>query len=196
MVVPAQFTLTNGTVVAPGTILGNDCNTCKELPTINLWYTVPLTSGTEVTLRVIQNSLGLFGVTTVPYGTTSAEFDLADGSPSTYPPIQLIGWGSDFNDPFYTQLFPTIGYPSPYNGWYTNSTVNKEAVACAFPATSAEISSCINTLYKMTAQNQIFWYTPVPNTNYLFIQPYLKGVIDNQFVGIFYNLMYYVPQNV
>jgi hypothetical protein len=196
MVVPSGFSLSNGTAVSAGTILGDNCKTCQQLPPIKLYYTVPLTAATEVTLRVIQQSLGLFGVTATPYGTTSAEFSILDGSPSTFPPIQLIGWGSDFNDPFYTQLFPTIGYPSPYNGWFTNSTVNAEAVTCAFPSSQAQIQTCINALYKMTAQNQIFWYTPVPPTNYFFVQPYLKGVIDNQFVGVFYNLMYYSPQNV
>jgi len=193
MVIPAGFTLSNGTFIAGGTILGDGCSTCTTLPVFKFYYTVPLTAAGEEQNSVIVNSLGMFGIPATAIGTTSAEFDVLDGSPSTFPSMQLIGWGSDFDDPFYTQLFPTVGYPSPYNGWITNSTVTSEGTACAFPATAAQITSCNQNLYAYTAQNQIFWYAPVPVTNLFFIQPYVHGLIDNQFVGVFYNQVYYAP---
>jgi ABC-type transport system substrate-binding protein len=196
MIIPQTFTLSNGTTVQSGTYLGDHCSTCSQPPVFKFYYTLPLTAAGEVQNTVIIQSLGVFGISATAVGEPSSVFDVLDGSPSTFPPMQLIGWGSDFDDPFYTQLFPTIGYPSPYNGWFTNSTVNQEAVACAFPATPAQVTACDNTLYAYTAQNQIFWYAPVPVTNYFFVQPYVQGLIDNQFVGVFYNQLYYSPVNV
>ena len=59
----------------------------------------------------------------------------------------------------------------------------------------------------MAQQNQIWIYTPIPEipagqpnagfpTNFFFLQPYVHGVVDNQYVGGFYNLIYYQPVNV
>ena len=86
-----------------------------------------------------------------------------------------------------------MGYASPYNGWFSNSTVLNEASACIFPTTQAEITGCDDALYSMAADNQIFVYMPDFTTNLFFVQPYLQGMNDNTFVGTFYNLLYYEP---
>jgi peptide/nickel transport system substrate-binding protein len=202
MVVPSQFTLSNGTVIKAGTTLGDTSG--SQLQPIKVYYAVPLTGALETTLTIFETSVSPFGITLVPYGTTTAEFDLLDGNPATYPTIQYIGWGSDFNDPFFTQLYPTIGYPSPYNGFFNygpnsgvaNVTLASDMTACAFPATAAQVSSCINFFYQVAVDNAIFSYVPIPIPNYFFIQPYVQGMNDNQFVGVFYNLLYYSPVNV
>jgi ABC-type transport system substrate-binding protein len=194
MVIPSDFTLSNGTMVKHGTILGD--KTGQQMPPMKLYYTVPLTGATQIVLTILQQNLATFGIPAVPYGTTSAEFDILDGNPKTYPVFQLIGWGADFNQPFYAQLYPTIGYPSAYNGWFQNATVLAEATKCLFPPTQNATTACINTLYAYTAQNQLFVYQPVTLLNLFFIQPYLQGVTDNQFKGVFYNQFYYSPVSV
>ncbi|MDG6937420.1 MAG: hypothetical protein JRN42_02625 [Nitrososphaerota archaeon] len=204
MIIPADLTLSNGTTVSAGTVIGDKSG--SQLQPFKLYYAVPLVGSLEVTLTVIQNSLSQFGVTAVPFGTTTTELDILDSKPQTYPAIQLVGWGADFNDPFLGMFFPLMT-PSPYNGFYTNSTVNNEATACEFPASTAQSQTCATTLYKMAQQNQIWIYTPIPEipagqpnagfpTNFFFVQPYVHGVVDNQYVGGFYNLIYYQPVNV
>ena len=204
MIVPSGFTLSNGTAVAAGTIIGDKNG--AQLQPFKLYYAVPLVGSLEVTLTVIQNSLSQFGISAVPFGTTTTELDILDSKPQTYPAVQLVGWGADFNDPFLGMFFPLMT-PSPYNGFFTNSTVNNEATACEFPATAAQSQTCANNLYKMAQQNQIWIYTPIPEfppgtpnagfpTNFFFVQPYVHGVVDNQYVGGFYNLIYYQPVNV
>ncbi|MDG6975723.1 MAG: hypothetical protein JRN27_06505, partial [Nitrososphaerota archaeon] len=97
--------------------------------------------------------------------------------------------------------------PSPYNGFFTNSTVNNEATACQFPASAAAATTCSETLYKYAAQNQIWIWSPIPQipagqpgagtpTNFFFVQPYVQGWNFNQFVGGFYNLVYYSPVTI
>jgi len=190
MVVPNSFVLSNGSSVSARTTIGDAHGT--ELPSIALFYYPPLTADLDVTLTVIRDSLAPFGIQATPYAVT-CDFGCSTGSPQTFPPIEAIGWGSDFNDPFYTQFYPTMGYAGPYNGWFSNSTVLSEATACFLPSTQAQITSCDDTLYKMAADNQIFVYLPVPTTNLFFVQPYLQGMNDNTFVGTFYNLLYYQP---
>ena len=193
MVVPQQLTLSNGTSIATGRIIGDPHG--AELPPIPLYYNLPLTNDTKLTLDVIQSSLAPFGIQTELIGYNPCDYIScpAEGSPPTFPPITVFGWGNDFNDPFYAQFYPTMGYASPYNGWFSNSTVLNEASACIFPTTQAEITGCDDALYSMAADNQIFVYMPDFTTNLFFVQPYLQGMNDNTFVGTFYNLLYYEP---
>ncbi|MDG6946638.1 MAG: hypothetical protein JRN63_03090 [Nitrososphaerota archaeon] len=208
MVVPSTFVLSNGTSIAGGTVIGDASGT--QLQPFKLYYAVPALASTQVFLTAIHDSLAPFGIQAVPFGTTTSELDILDGNKYTYPAVQSIGWGADFNDPFLGMFFPLMT-PSPYNGYFTNSTVNSEALKCEFPATTAIATACATTLEKMAYQNQIFIYTPIPinppqlasssvpagtPTNYFFVQPYVKGLADNQFVGYFYNQIYYQPVQI
>ncbi len=204
MVIPSDLTLSNGTTLKAGTVLGDASG--AQLQPFKMYYSVPLTGALEVTLTVIQQSLSQFGVTAVPFGTTTTELDILDSSPQTYPAVQLVGWGADFNDPFLGMFYPLM-YPSPYNGFFTNATVTAEVLACVFPASTAAAQACADSLNKMAQDNQIWIYTPIPEvpagqpnagfpTNFFFIQPYVQGWNFNQYVGGFYNQVYYQPVNV
>jgi len=188
-VVPSGFTLSNGTTVAAGTIVGDASG--YQLGPIKLDYTVPLLSELRGQLQIVEQNLGVFGISVVPYGITSAESNILTSSPSTFPTVELLAWGPDFDDPFIAMYEPLL-LPSPYNGWYTNSTVEAELNSCLF-ATPAETPSCSATLSKMTVDNAIFPQWPDQAYYYFFTQPYVKGFMNNPFVGYWYNLLYYQP---
>ncbi|MDG6988343.1 MAG: hypothetical protein JRN21_03350 [Nitrososphaerota archaeon] len=204
MVTTSPITLSNGTTIASGTEYGDQSGT--QLQPFKLYYAIPLTGALEVSLTVISSDLQTFGVYANPFGTTTTQLDILDGSKYTYPVIQYIGWGADYNNPF-TQMFFPLMTPSPFNGYFTNSTVNNEALACQFPSSAAAATTCSENLYKYAAQNQIWIWSPIPQipagqpgagtpTNFFFVQPYVQGWNFNQFVGGFYNLVYYSPVTI
>jgi ABC-type transport system substrate-binding protein len=204
MLVPASFTLSNGTTLSGGTVIGDSSG--NQLQPIKLYYEVPLTAATEVQLEVIQQDLAQFGVDAIPFGATASEIGILDTSPQTFPAFQLLAWGADFNDPFLGMFFPLMT-STPYNGFFDNATVNTEALTCEFPATTAQAQTCASVLYKMAYDDQIWIYNPIPEipagqpnagwpTNFFFIQPYLLGMNRNQYVGVFYNQLYYAPVNI
>ena len=188
-VVPSTFTLSNGTSVAAGTVIGNPSG--QQLSPLKLYYTVPLLTELKGQLQGIQQDLGLFGIGAVPYGITSAESNILTSNAQTFPQVELLGWGPDYADPFLAMYEPLL-LPSPYNGWFTNSTVEAEVAACDF-AVGAQANTCASTLEQMTVQNGLF--PPFPNipTYYFFIQPYVQGFVNNPFVGYWYNQIYYQP---
>jgi hypothetical protein len=188
-VVPSSFTLSNGTTVGSGTIVGDKSGT--QLPPVKLYYTVPLLAEFKGQLETIEQNLALFGIAVVPYGITSAESNILTASPSSFPEVEVLGWGPDYQDPFLAMYEPLL-LPSPYNGWFTNSTIIAETEACFFP-TTAQAITCAQTLEKMTVQNVVF--PPFPNhlNYYFFIQPYVKGMVNNPFIGYWYNQLYYSP---
>jgi hypothetical protein len=188
-VVPSTFTLSNGTSIAAGTIIGNPSG--SQLGTLKLYYTVPLLSELKGQLTGIEQNLAVFGIAAVPYGITSAESDILTSTPSTFPQVEILGWGPDYDDPFLAQYEPLL-LPSPYNGWFTNSTIIAEMESCFFP-TLAQADTCAQSLETMTVQNGVF--PPFPNhlTYYFFIQPYVQGMVNNGFVGYWYNQLYYSP---
>jgi peptide/nickel transport system substrate-binding protein len=188
-VVPSSFTLSNGTTVAAGTVIGDSHG--QQLQPLKLYYTVPLLTELKGQLQGIQQNLGLFGIGAVPYGITSAESNILTSNAQTFPQVELLGWGPDYADPFLAMYEPLL-LPSPYNGWFTNSTVEAEVAACDF-ATGAAVNTCASTLESMTVQNGLF--PPFPNlpTYYFFIQPYVSGFVNNGFVGYWYNQIYYTP---
>jgi ABC-type transport system substrate-binding protein len=189
-VVPSTFTLSNGTSVAAGTIIGNPNG--QSLQPLKLYYTVPLLAELRGQLMGIVENLQVFGVTAVPYGVTETEMGILSSSASTFPQVELLGWGPDFEDPFLAMYYPLLT-PSPYNGFYTNQTTISAVYSCLFP-TGAQIQACAKTLEQYTVQNAIF--PPFPNQPYFyfFIQPYVRGFVNNGFVGYWYNQLYYVPQ--
>ena len=189
-VVPATFTLSNGTSVPAGTLIGNPNG--QQLPVIKLYYTVPLLAEVRAQLTGVVNDLQVFGISATLFGITSPEGDILKGQASTFPQVIQLGWGPDFADPFLAMYEPLL-LPGPYNGWYTNSTVEAEVAACDF-AVGSQVQACARTLEAMTVQNAIF--PPFPNqpTYYFFLQPYVEGMVNNPFVGYWYNQLYYVPQ--
>ncbi|MDG6985240.1 MAG: hypothetical protein JRM73_00650 [Nitrososphaerota archaeon] len=188
-VVPAAFTLSNGTSIAAGTVIGNPNG--QQLAPLKLYYTVPLLTELKGQLQGIEANLGLFGIGAVPYGITSAESNILTSNAQTFPQVEILGWGPDYADPFLAMYEPLL-LPSPYNGWFTNSTVEAEVAACDF-AVGAQVNACALTLEQMTIQNGLF--PPFPNipTYYFFIQPYVQGFVNNPYVGYWYNQIYYQP---
>jgi len=189
LVIPSTFTLSNGTTIAAGTIIGDSSG--QQLPPIKLAYTVPLLSELRGQLEIVEQNLAVFGVSVAPYGITSAEFNILESSPSTYPTVSTVPWGPDYDDPFLAMYEPLL-LPSPYNGWFTNSTVEAEVYACLFP-TPAQVQSCSSTLSKMTVDNAIFDQWPDADYYNFLVQPYVQGFMNNPFVGYWYNLLYYQP---
>jgi len=189
-VVPATFTLSNGTSVPAGTLIGDPNG--QQLQPIRLYYTVPLLSEMRAQLSGVINDLQVLGIPATTFGITSPEGDILKGQASTFPQAIVLGWGPDFADPFLAMYEPLL-LPGPYNGWYTNQTVISETYKCLFP-TGAQVQACAQTLEAMTVQNAIF--PPFPNqpTYYFFVQPYVKGMVNNPFVGYWYNQLYYAPQ--
>ncbi|MDG6988715.1 MAG: hypothetical protein JRN21_05240 [Nitrososphaerota archaeon] len=186
--VPTTFTLSNGTSVLAGSSIGDSSGTL--LASIPYYYVPPLQGNTYSTL---QSSLGVFGINVTAVGVNSSYYGQLMSSPSTFPNFMGFGWGADFQYPFGESVFNPLMSPSPYNGYFDNSTVQAEVNACIFPPTPTAASTCDSTLYSMAAQNQIFVWTPIPNGTYIFAQPYVKGLFNNQWVGDWYNTMYYSP---
>ena len=189
LVIPSTFVLSNGTSVTGGTVIG-DVNG-PQLGPIKVAYTVPLLAELREQLEIVQEDMAPFGVSVAPYGLTSAEFDIVTGAASTYPPVVIVPWGPDYDDPFLAMYEPLL-LPSPFDGWFTNSTVAAEVNACLFP-TPAQVQSCSETLSKMTVDNVVFTQWPDAEYYYFFVQPYVKGFMNNPFVGYWYNLLYYQP---
>ena len=189
LVIPSTFTLSNGTSIAGGTVIGDASG--SQLGPIKVAYTVPLLAELREQLEIVQQDLSQFGIAVAPYGLTSAEFDIVTSSPSTYPTVNIVPWGPDYDDPFLAMYEPLL-LPSAFNGWFTNSTVEAEMNACLFP-TSAQVQSCSTTLSKMTVDNVVFTQWPDAEYYYFFLQPYVKGFMNNPFVGYWYNLLYYQP---
>jgi peptide/nickel transport system substrate-binding protein len=188
-VVPSTFTLSNGTSVAAGTIVGDPNG--QQLAPVKIYYAVPLLSELRGQLQIVQQNLGLFGITVVPYGITAAESNILTSSPDTFPTVEILGWGPDYEDPFLAMYEPLLA-PSPYNGWFDNATVEAELNACLFP-TSATEHSCGSTLSKMVVDNVVFPQWPDQAYYYFYVQPYVKGMMNNPFIGYWYNLLYYQP---
>lgn len=190
-VVPSSFTLSNGTTIAAGTVIGDPHGVNGQLAPLKLYYTVPLLTELKGQLQGIQADLAVFGIGAVPYGITSAESNILTSQAQTFPQVELLGWGPDYADPFLAMYEPLL-LPSPYNGWFTNQTVINEVNSCLF-ATGAQVQTCASTLQNMVVQNGLF--PPFPNipTYYFFIQPYVQGMVNNPFVGYWYNQLYYQP---
>lgn len=188
-VVPSDFTLSNGTSIRHGTIIGDPNG--QMLQPLKLYYTVPLLSQLKAQLQGIIANLQVFGIPATTVGITSAESNILTSSPATFPQVELLGWGPDYQDPFLAMYEPLL-LPSPYNGWFTNQTVINELNSCLFP-TGAQVQACARSLQKMTVENAVF--PPFPNilTYRFFIQPYVMGFVNNPFVGYWYNQIFYQP---
>jgi ABC-type transport system substrate-binding protein len=209
-VVPSSLVLSNGTTVKPGTILGDPNG--RLLSAIGIYYTTPLASELKEQIQGIQQDLGVFGISLSPYSVVAGE-ELTQNASSptqTFPQIETLGWGPDYEDPFlsmFSQLLP----PSQFNGWFTNSTtsaqnpaqaaqlfqsstVGKELSQCQFPATASAANACDATLTSYTVENAIFLPFPDQPYYYFFVQPYVQGFVNNPYVGYWYNQVYYTSQ--
>jgi hypothetical protein len=189
-VVPATFTLSNGTSVLAGTFIGDPNG--QQLQPIKLYYVVPLLSEVRAQLYGIINNLQVFGISTTLFGITPSELEILDSKATTFPQVIRLGAGPDFANPFLAMYQPLL-LPGPFNGWYTNSTVEAEMASCDFPV-GPQVQACARTLEAMTIQNAIFSPWPNQPTYYFFVQPYVKGMVNNPFVGYWYNQLYYSPQ--
>jgi hypothetical protein len=188
-VVPSTFTLSNGTSIKAGTIIGDPNG--HQLQPLKLYYTVPLLASLEAQLEGITANLQVFGISAVPYGITSSEVTVLGATAATTPQVAISYWGPDYEDPFLAMYYPML-IPGVTNGFYTNQTMISETYACLFP-TGAMIQTCAQTLEKYTVQNAIFLPFPNHPYYYFFIQPYVKGMVNNGFVGYWYNQLYYSP---
>lgn len=190
-VVPSDFTLDNGTTVQAGTTIGDPSGT--QLEPLKIYYTVPLLTQFSGQLQGIIQNLGVFGISATGVGVTSAEANILTSQPATFPQVFVIGWGPDYQDPFLAMYEPLL-LPSPYNGWFTNQTVINDVNSCLFP-TGAQVQACAIKLELDTVQNGIL-PPRADQINYrFFIQPYVKGFLNNDFVGYWYNQIYYSPQS-
>ncbi len=189
-VVPSTFTLDNGTTIQAGTTIGDSNG--QQLQPLKIYYTVPLLTQFSGQLQGIIQNLQVFGIPATTVGVTSAEANILTSSPSTFPQVFVIGWGPDYQDPFLAMYEPLL-LPSPYNGWYTNQTVINDVNSCLFPV-GAQVQSCALKLELDTVENGILPQRADQITYTFFIQPYVKGFVNNPFVGYWYNQIYYVPQ--
>ena len=74
-----------------------------------------------------------------------------------------------------------------------NSTLTNLVYSAAFnPSASAQLQAD-KELYQIAAQQAWYVWLPWSHTVY-WIEPYLKGFVNNPYIGYYYNLMYYQPE--
>ncbi|MDG6982737.1 MAG: hypothetical protein JRM74_04710 [Nitrososphaerota archaeon] len=186
--VPTTFTLSNGTVVNAGTVIGDASGTA--LGPVLLSYSPPLSPIFGQEMASVSSGVSAFGINLTLYQNPNLGSDL--GSPATFPTITSLGWGPDFQDPFLAMFQPLLT-PSPYNGWFNNATVSSEVNSCLFTTTVTQANTCDSAMINMTMDNMVFIPTPDQNYFYYFVQPYVQGFVDNPYVGYWYNQINYSP---
>ena len=125
-------------VMTNGTVLG-DANG-KALPPVGLFYVLPLAPAVETELDIIQTSLATIGITMAATGYTSAVFDTLASDPTTAPPLNTIGWGVDYPDPFYNQYICFFTTSCGITAYIDNATLTKLVTSASFSGTKHTVS--------------------------------------------------------
>ncbi|MFP3239645.1 MAG: ABC transporter substrate-binding protein, partial [Caldivirga sp.] len=181
-------------VVLPnGTAIGDTSGT--QLPTINIVTIAPITTFLKEQFEIIQSELAQIGVSvSLQLVTPSATDNWV--TPSGTPAIVDLGWGPDWPDPLFQEMWPLAniinGGISGNLAWYNNSLVNELTNELPFITNLTEQLKLDAEVYKiMYDQAPYYWLPSV--FSYMIVQPYVKGVIYNPYSSYYYNTMYYVP---
>jgi ABC-type oligopeptide transport system, periplasmic component len=178
-------------VVTPsGTILGNPSAPLLQPLTI---YTIAPESPFESTENlIIQQDLEQIGVSVSIQPVTAAVYTTWSTPQSTPNFFTPVYWVPDWPDPIFQELVAFITPLDSMGDWMNISWVNQVAEQLPFVTNSTQLIQEVSELYNVT-----YWYAPfiwLPNSaSYLFIQPYVHGVMYNEFVYYWYNTMYYQP---
>jgi hypothetical protein len=181
-------------VVLPnGTTVGDTKG--SQLAPLSLTYITPLSPSAQALYTIVQQSLAQIGVSTALVGETSAVFDLQAQSPTTAALFTSLGWGIDYNDPWLQQYvcFYTTACNLPT--YIDNATLTSLVETAAFNPNATAQLQADQQLYQIGYVQSWYVWLPWPHAT-VFVQPYLKGVENDLFVGLYYNLMYYQPTTV
>jgi ABC-type transport system substrate-binding protein len=175
-------------VMANSTVLG-DANG-NPLPSVGLFYVLPLTPAVETELDIFQASLSVIGMQMVATGYTSAVFDTLASDPTTAPPLNTIGWGVDYPDPFYNQFICFFTTACGITAYVNNATLTNLVTSASFSGNQTYRLQVDRYLYKVSIQQGYYAWLPYPHL-VDWVQPYVHGLYQNIYVGFFYNLIYY-----
>jgi ABC-type transport system substrate-binding protein len=181
------------TVMANGTTLGDASG--KPLAAIQLFYILPLTPYAETQLDIFQSNLAAIGISMAATGYTSAVFDTLAADPATAPPLNVIAWGIDYPDPFYNQFLCFFTTDCGITTYVNNATLTSLVTAASFSTNQAFRLQVDQELYQISLKQG--YYAWLPYTDLVdWVQPYVKGLYQNIYIGFFYNLIYYQPVTV
>ena len=175
-------------VMANGTVLGNPNG--KPWPALGLFYILPLTPALETQLDIYQASLAIIGIQLNAVGYTSAVFDTLAADPATAPPLNNIGWGIDYPDPFYNQFLCFFTTDCGITTYVNNATITNLVTSASFSGNQTYRLQVDKYLYNLSISQGYYAWLPYPHL-VDWVQPYLQGVYQNIYIGYFYNLMYY-----
>ena len=180
-------------VTANGTVLGDASG--APWPAVELFYILPLTPFAETQLDIYQSSLATIGITMNAVGYTSAVFDSLAADPATAPPLNNIGWGIDYPDPFYNQFLCFFTTDCGITTYVNNATLTNIVTSASFSDNQAYRLQVDQELYQISLKEGYYAWLPYPHL-VDWVQPYVKGIYQNIYIGLFYNLIYYQPVTV
>ncbi|BCU67574.1 peptide ABC transporter permease [Sulfolobales archaeon HS-7] len=174
-----------------GTTVGNVSGT--ELTPLSIYVLAPVTNYEEEELQIIQKDLEEIGIAISITPVTSS---VADGwdTPSTTPDMVYLPWLPDWPDPIFQELIAnTYVLDGGFSGnmaWVNESQLNQIYQNLAFLTNQTQQWEEVAYAYKIVYNLAPYIWLPMPYT-YFLVQPYVGGFEYNQFVGYFYNTMYY-----
>jgi ABC-type transport system substrate-binding protein len=178
-------------VVLPnGTELGDPQG--QKLPTLDIYTGAPLQPAVETELEIVQKGLSEIGISTVITPVSHA-VSRTWTTPSNSPNIRYGGWAPDWPDPIYQQAMVLTSpefFDAGNSAWFNNSALNSIYSWLPWTENTTKIEQGMKQVYAIVYQQAPYVWLPVGDT-YMFVQPYLHGIVYNAYEGYFYNMMYY-----
>jgi len=154
----------------------------------------------------IKDELGAIGIQVDPFVNTTACYDTPDypcgpippGNYTSLPPMLAVSWYANWPDPVLQEFDPVADpyFPATVGTYMlsasvTNSTLSALLQRIPFETGTAQQLSDAARAWAMYAQLAGVVQLPYLE-NFVFVQPYLQGVVYNPFSdAYYYNMMYY-----
>ncbi|MEM3671267.1 MAG: ABC transporter substrate-binding protein [Thermoprotei archaeon] len=177
------------TVTMPnGTVLGNPKD--PTFPAMSITAIAPISPSTQTELEIIMSGLNQLGLQFSVKPVTATVWHLEKTQPSTTPRFVLLGWIADWPDP-YNQLAEVAWTTLDQRpAWMNVTAINNILYQISFLTNSTQQVKELKYVYNYTYWYAPYAYMPDPDL-YLFVQPYVHGLVYNTVYEYTYNTIYY-----
>ncbi|MQL54335.1 ABC transporter substrate-binding protein [Acidianus ambivalens] len=177
-------------VVLPnGTVLGNPSGT--QLPPLSLYALAPVNELEQDELEVISHDLSQIGIATTVYYVLPSVIP-SFNTPNDSPQLLDLGWFPDWPDPVFQELMPItdIEFGAIDHAWFNCPTLQSMYNTLPFITNVTLQEELTAKAYSIIYNEAPYVWLPVPD-DYFLVQPYIHCFQYNEFVGYYYNMMYY-----
>ncbi|MEM3671276.1 MAG: ABC transporter substrate-binding protein [Thermoprotei archaeon] len=175
--------------MANGTILGNP--SAPPLPVQTAVTVTPISPSLQAEFEVIQSGLNQLGISLALKPVTSTLLGEEMVHANTSPTYTVgLTWCPDWPDPYNQVVVAAFTVFDGMWAWMNVPKTNSILYNISYETNSSLQFNQLRYIYNFTYYYAPYAYVPNPDV-YLFVQPYVQGLVYNPIIGYWYNSVYY-----